>query len=299
MVTIRSLALMAIAMLLTSTAGSAFAIPFTPVLDEFWIIKNGVEIFRDGFGNGILPPDGPDGSSTYSSVAGAGLGGMTSEAGGKLTMTPALGAPTLITGVFADTFTSGLRRNTTNSSGPDSLLLGDSFEVHGLYDLSNLPANSGQSFGIGVTDRFTPSNAGNDELRVFVVRNVTGDLGVAFRELSFIDDTNQVVAFESIESFLPFSAGSQIELMLSKAADTDEVLASWRFGTSSTFNQMDNINNDTAQPVTIYNGEAYTRARFQSTDTNVPIPVPSTYALMLAGLGVLTFVARRKGHNPR
>jgi len=132
-----------------------------------------------------------------------------------------------------------------------------------------------------------------------VVRNVTGDLGVAFRELSFIDDTNQVVAFESIESFLPFSAGSQIELMLSKAADTDEVLASWRFGTSSTFNPMDNINNDTAQPVTIYNGEAYTRARFQSTDTNVPIPVPSTYALMLAGLGVLTFVARRKGHNPR
>src|SRR4051812_42232882 len=81
-----------------AVAGTAHAVPFQSVIDEFWIVKNGGEIFRDSFSDGLLPTTGPDGASTYSV---AGSAGMTSESGGKLTMTPSLGTGSVITNGFA------------------------------------------------------------------------------------------------------------------------------------------------------------------------------------------------------
>ena len=57
--------------------GPASAAPFTPVIDEFWIVRNGTEIFRDSFSDGIVPASGPDGATTYFTAAQAGLAGMT------------------------------------------------------------------------------------------------------------------------------------------------------------------------------------------------------------------------------
>jgi len=279
----------------------AHAQSFQPVIDEFWIIKNGQEIFRDAFSDGLLPPSGPDGASTYSTAATAGLDGMTSESGGKLTMTPAFGSQTLITSTLADTFTSGLRANTTSTdpSVLGSLLFADAFEVHAIYDLSEpgLPTISGQGFGIAIADRFLPTNEGNDEVRLLVGRSsMTGDLGVAFRDLSLTDDTTDVVDFDSIEGLLPFSPSAQIELMLSKAANSNLVFASWSI-LGGAWTVMDNINNVTLLPVSIYNGEDYARARFFSLDTNVnvaAIPEPEIYAMMGIGLGFVGWIGRRR-----
>lgn len=102
MITIRTLATMGIGLLIAATAGSALAVPYTPVLDEFWIMKNSAEIYRDSFTDGVPPPSGPDdglfNSDTYSVI---GPGGITGESLGKLTMTPLNGTPTGISGTFS------------------------------------------------------------------------------------------------------------------------------------------------------------------------------------------------------
>lgn len=59
LMTIPMLAGMQFGALITSTTESAFATTFTPVLDEFWILKNSTEIFRDSFNDTIPPPSGP------------------------------------------------------------------------------------------------------------------------------------------------------------------------------------------------------------------------------------------------
>ena len=274
--------LMAIVMagLLSSTAQ---ATPFQPVMDEFWIVKNGSELFRDSFNDGFLPPTGPDGATTYFNSAQAGLGGMTTETGGKLTITPSLGAQTLITGTSADTFTGGTR---ANRGGLNSLSISDSVEIHGLFDLSSLPTITGQQFGIRFTDRDS-NNTGDDIIQLSVVKSgVSGDIGVRFAELDFVADTSETAGFMSISSLLP--SAFQIELILTKAAGSNIIEASYNlvdsFNVSVGGGALDNINNVTLSALSIYNGEGYTRGQFFATDTNVPVPEPGVLGSMLVGL---------------
>jgi hypothetical protein len=149
--------------------GASVAAPFTPVIDEFWVVKNGSEQFRDSFDDGVLPPSGPQdgnpsGTGNPNTYSVTGPNGFIGESGGRLTMQPSLGTPTVITNSLADTFMGATRLRTTNTGSGSSLELGDSFEVHGLFDLSNLPTVAGQTFGIRVSDRNTGTNfnAGND-----------------------------------------------------------------------------------------------------------------------------------------
>ena len=59
-----SRALVAAAIAVIGLSSAAHATPFQPAIDEFWIVKNGNEIFRDSFSDGVLPPSGPDGATT-------------------------------------------------------------------------------------------------------------------------------------------------------------------------------------------------------------------------------------------
>ena len=270
--------------------GGVSATPFQPVMDEFWIVRNGGEIFRDSFNDGILPPSGPDGAATYFSAAQSGLAGMTSETGGKLTITPALGAQTLITGNFADTFTGGTRADIT---GGNSLSITNSVEIHGRFDLSSLPTITGQQFGIRFNDR-TASNTGDDIIQLSK-SSVSGNIGVRLAELDFVADTVELADFISIQSLLP--SASQIELVLTKAANSNIVEASYilrdAFNVVVGGGALDNINNVTGDPLTIYNPEGYTRAQFFATDTGVPLPEPGVLALFAAGLAGLCCTRRK------
>jgi hypothetical protein len=207
-------------------------------------------------------------------------------------MTPSLGSPTLITGSTADTFVGARRLRSTNSGSSAHLGFGDSFEIHGLFDLTSIPTVSGQSFGIRASDR-SSTNGASDVAQLQVVKSsISGDVGVRFADLDFIADTSETAGFFSIESFL--ATAVQVELIISKAANTDVVDASFILydaGSSVLLNQtLDNINNTTLQAVDLYNGEDYTRPQFFATDTGVNIPEPGTlavFSLSLLGLGYL------------
>lgn len=292
MITIRSLVAMGIGALIASTGGLAFALPFTPIMDEFRITKGPAEIFHDSFADGVVPPSGPDGTATY---FGVGFAGMTGESGGSLTMTPSLGDPTGLIGTLAEHSTVASRTLATNPANSNFLGVADAFSIHGLFDMSNLPMVTGQSFGIRATDQALGiGNKGDDTYVLFVGMNPASDIVVALRHVNFATDVSTLLDSFSIQTFLP-TAG-KIELILSKTAGASNLLASYvLYDNNVSPTILDAGSIGSGSTLGIYSGETYIRGGFQSTDV-VPVPEPAILALLGIGVAGMILARKRKTH---
>ena len=267
----------------------ASASGFNPVLDEFWIVKNNSELFRDSFnGTTAPPPHGPDDSNsnstgiTYNTF---GDGAFVGESGGKLTIDPSLGS---VSAASPNKFTQAIRRFSGADGFPSSLDQAASFEIHALLDITdpsvNLPGLPGEFFGIRATDQGL-SSVSNDRATLRVAANGSSGIKIVYLDQDFTTPSSPLSTTLDSVSIGSIAGLTSIELILSKDAGSDQVQASYKLNGGA-------INNLLGFS-TIYNGELVTRAEFDA-GAAAATPLPAALPLFASGAGVLGFFGLRR-----
>ena len=275
---------------------AAFAVPAAAVvtqLDVLTISKNGTVLFSDTFSDGVPPPVAPGEFSTYLFPTGTFV-----ESGGKLTIDSATGPITTnAAGGLARTTRATFSTNIVDSDLSTGLKSNHTFSVTAVFSL--VPSTiGGDNYGIRLGDRDAFGNVnggptfGNDFVELRVSHSAaTGERSVTFRRQDFQADTIGTLASFPIAP-ATFGANDQIALVLSKDdAASDLITASFAFlsgGVAGSFTTF-----GVKSP--IFHGENWTRAEFVASQAiSAPIPEPQTYALMLAGMGLIGWQLRRK-----
>ena len=236
-------------------------VDYSFAIDKLTIVKNGVEIFTDDFGDGAEPPSG--GLFANGDPASYGTSGVFTESGGRAIMDGSLAGPTqsaLFTSTPFSGHTATLRTNRSDAIEDQDrgLKSDDNFTVEGQFDLV-VPDENREGYGIRLSDRIgsDPAQQGDDVMELLVRRNANGDLKVSFRERDFTDGT--VTTISSVTLDPPVEA-SQIVLRLDHDLDNPGAIA-------ASFDFLDTngvlIGSTVALPGTgqIFNGETWTRAQ--------------------------------------
>ncbi len=268
-------------------ASLALAVPamaYTVQVDKFSVSKNGYSAwFVDTFSDGLAPPNNPQPPFPYSV-----FGTVGPEIGGRLTMDQSgavlglnsLNQPRLVQQVLLETNYS----STTDTNDPSynfGLKKWNDFTVSGLFDYS-VPS-AGDIYGIRLGDLAPVVNSGDDRL-LLVVGN-PGAPSIMFVDQDYINFT-QVSVGGLPNVLLPSSGFDQIRLNLSHAAGSTDITASWELLASGGFVSGGSWGSFGS----IFSNENYTRAAL----ITAAVPEPSSYAMLLAGLGLLSFAARRR-----
>lgn len=271
--------------------------------DEFYIDKNGSEIFRDSF-NQYPPASGPDDAGNSSGVTYTVFGGgfVTENVGnnGRLFVDSELGGLTSNPNGDARLFNRLRRQRSTNPASSAVLDEASSWSVSTVLDLG-LPVNPGEAFGLRIEDNgLSNPNAGNDRLALEVRRgNTTGNLGISFNGLNFMGVPIESFDFVLLQPLLDSMTNvDQILLSLSNAAGSDVVTAGFSLldGGVSVYSQsLDNLGDIGGETASVFSDEGYTRAAI-TTVQRAPeqIPEPAGMALLAGGLAALGIMRRRK-----
>lgn len=302
----------ALGLSLLASSAQAISTGYTFQIDSFIVLKNvtgstniqsllsNTPIFVDGFDNGYVPSDPLDAhtfsnstTATYSATYNyASLAG-TVETGGKLS----LSSNDMVDNGFGTLRTNvNLNTNTSDAAADASKGLKSSdtnFFVAGVWDLSN-PANNLNGMGsYGV--RFNDSMGGvlgNDIISLGVQGATNGQAVVSMLHFDNVTGNSNLLDRQVLDT-----SHQQIVLGLGYL-DTDgngskEVGAGYFYldnGVASGFSTM-------GATTTIFHGETWTRAAFYAANSSpvlAPVPEPSDYAMMLAGLGMIGYVVRRR-----
>lgn len=252
-------------------------------IDEFKVTRaNGNLVFLDPFSDGNAPPNAPSfnngNSGSYSTT-----GTFGPESGGKLALNTALGVPTEATGRPGQNLVlnARLQTNIDQTNTTNGLKAANDFIVSGLFDLSTLPGNLREGFGVRLSDGGISASV-NDNVELMVRRNVAGELVVSYRRVDIVADL-----VTTIDSILFELGHQQVLLELSKLnAATRTITASFAYVDGGTIGTRTVFANTTD----IFNGETATRASFRAT---TPIPLPPTAFLALLGLAAMVLVRKR------
>ncbi len=277
--------------LLTSVGGSLASV-FS--VDEFFIEKGvttatRAEIFRDSFDDGILPPSGPDGGSTYN-VRGNGFIAENTGGNGRLNIDTSLGD---VSSVNSASLFSRIRRlSSSNSSSPDALTAASSWAVHGIFDLSTLPQND-ERLGLRLEDFGLGTPSGNDRLNLQVNRDDQGVLLVRYFGSNFNGVASELFDAVELQTLLDtFSTADQIQLSLLNDENSSLVGAEFSLLSSGSivFSQsLDNVGDTTGLAAAVFSDDTVTRAAVIASEITV-VSVPGSLGLFvfgLAGLGAL------------
>lgn len=271
---------------------------YTALIDQFAVnrfdLPNSGALFLDPFEDGVPPPSAPNflpmgsGSASYGvlpSVPGFPAG---AEAGGRLALDASLGASVVTGGGEARRIVRAtLLTNTDSTNTTLGLKRNHSFLAAGRFELSALPAAPGDAFGIELHD--APPGGLISEVSQALVRR-SSDPGDANVYISFLKQLPGGGGLDLAGNILlaPPANATQIALFLRHATpNTDQITAEYRYWDAS-----GPLSDPIALPgmTTMFTGEAFVRASFIVAE----IPEPGTYAMLLAGLAMLGWVARRR-----
>lgn len=270
---------------------SAPAPAFTALLDQFATNRfdlttpNG-SLFVDPFDDGVPPPSAPNfvtGQPAAYSVQGTIPG--NAESMSRLALDSALGAPVTNANNDPRLVVRATLINGDNANPAPALLQQFSFIIAGRWDLVAQP-NVLDLYGIELHDS---TNFVINELTQLLVRR-SGDPTDPNIYLRFQKQTlpGQGIQVFSDTALTPPANANQVVLFLRHGApNTNTITAEYRFSEDG---------NPLSDPIllpgssTMFNGESFVRASFFVAQ----VPEPGTYAMLLAGLGILGWVARRR-----
>jgi hypothetical protein len=285
----------AIALLAMSVVpASAFVVH----LDNFTVTKNGVTLMNDNFndtaGLGLAGPMTEPNNNGTNGIYNVINGGGQSEgslAGNRTFDTD--GAPlqpsVLVPGTNIRTSAIELQTPRSDATDPNGLKNDDTFRIDAVVSLGSLTdLGIGDTYGIRLRDRNTPTTFGNEELRLEIRKNGSNDPTVALRHRDAELNINTTLQEISL-SLLDLSAHDQVLLTLEKAnAGTDTITASFELlnggvgsGTTAFTSTFD-----------IFGDEEWTRAGFRALDAR--IPEPSTMLVFGVALAGLVIIRRRR-----
>ena len=265
-------------------------------IDEFKVVRSGSVFFLDTFDDGFAPPSTPVGSFSCATAPNCysiqGTFFDANEVGGKLRLDSANGDNSESA---AGTPRISLRARLLSNRSDDPADVNAGLKMHRVFSASALYdlviPEPGAQYQVRLTDaHLEPSDAGNQtDYLALGIRTPTagGPPIVRLFEQNFVAGT--VTEIDSAPLNLAIVA-DQIRLTLSHTvANSTEVFASWEYLNGGVVVGSGAL--DT--PGNIFDGETWTRAEFH---ISTPVPEPETYAMLLAGIGM---VAWRMRHQVR
>jgi hypothetical protein len=285
--------LKSVAMPVVLLAASTSVMALEVKMDSFAVDRVGGFSFDDEFTSGGPPPSAPN-LSTGSAASYVNVTGSMTESGGKLTInTSTAPITTNAVGNSVRTAKATLATNDVSTNTTNGLKSNMSFDVMGRFDLTNLAV--GESFGVRFVDRGSPlggsaSATNSDDFVQMQLQGTASGSIIRFAHQDFVSGTSDTWWSTSLASALGSTVTDQISLGIERvhvvggtsylnygycflACDLD---ASWQVYTKD---------------ADLFHGESYTRAEFF---VSAPVPEPESYAMMLAGLGFLGWVGRRR-----
>lgn len=266
---------------------------FEAKLNSFAIQKNGATLLLDTFSDGAPPPSADTELATYLYPRGG-----LSESSVFLTMTPALDALAQTATGESVRFAGATFSTNIGSNGALGLRSNNTLLVRGLFGLAPLPA-IGDGYGIRLTDRnqqglLDVGTSGDDVIELGVFRQTDGIARVVFRRQDFLGNAITQYSFQTA-----LLNHSQIELSLTKSnsATNAGIEASYRYirqdGTPTNLFEMAKTDSE-GNAIRIFSGEDWTRGEFFAVQA---IPEPETYAMLLAGVGLIGWRLRRRNRR--
>ncbi len=226
------------------------------LMDSFTVTRNGQPFFQDNFSDGVPPPSGPNGGTTYTGIGTASF----TESGGRLHFDSS-GAVSFIGAGAPDPFigeNAVLRSNIDPSSG-EGLKSSTDFTVSGVFDLV-LPDSLRENYGIRLTDRHVggngtpPDQLGDNVVEVRVHERTDGVVVVRLAKVDFVHDTNTTLQAIVLA---PPSGADQIRLNLAHStANTGKVTVSFDYLHGGTIVETQNF----TAAGQIFQGENWVRA---------------------------------------